>query len=99
MHAIGNTKDGNGKPNDVLHILFMKAKIEKYLPDYNCHQVTDEKKRVRMMDVMVAGNLPEDIDPESLVGKTIYYDYEHPWIAIAQGVSIIQSNNQEKETK
>jgi hypothetical protein len=73
-------------------IKFMKAKIEKYLSGYNCHEVTDEKNQVRMMDVMVAGDFPEDTDPESLVGETVYYDYEHPWIAIAQGVSIIPSN-------
>jgi len=75
----------------------MKAKIEKYLPDHTCHQVTDERNQTRMMDVMVAGDLPEDTDPESLVGKTVYYDYEHPWIAIAQGVAILKENSQDKE--
>ena len=70
----------------------MKAKIEKYIPYHNCHLVTDEKNQTRMMDVMVAGFMPENTDPESLVGKTVYYDYEHPWIAIAQGVEILEDN-------
>jgi len=72
----------------------MNAKIEKYLPDHNCHVITDEEGRKRMMDVMVAGDLPENTDPESLIGESIFYDYEHPWIAIAQGVSILQSNEE-----
>lgn len=74
----------------------MKAKIEKYLPDHNCHQVTDERNQMRMMDVMVAGDLPVDTDPESLVGKTVYYEHEHPWIAIAKGVAILEENGREQ---
>lgn len=70
----------------------MKAKIIKYMPEHNCHRVTDERNETRMMDVMVAGDLPEDTEPEILVGQTVEYNYEHPWIAIAQGVSVVPSN-------
>lgn len=41
------------------------------------------------IDLIVSGDLGE-VDPASLVGKVVEYEWDHPYIRIAQGVKIAE---------
>jgi len=54
-----------------------------------CHRVKDESGVIRLVDVMINGDFPEETEPESIVGQKVEYRYEHPYIAIAMYVRVI----------
>jgi hypothetical protein len=52
-----------------------------------CHKCKINNK-IRLVDLMINGDFPEETNPESLIGKTIEAEWEHPYISIATNVKI-----------
>jgi hypothetical protein len=77
----------------------MKLNVISYREDGNYHMCRDERGEVIRVDLMVSGSLPEDTPPQSLVGKVVTCEYYHPFLVIAQGVSIDSSNTKDEVTK
>lgn len=68
----------------------MKLKVLKYEAEDMRHKCLVEGESFpRYFDVMVDGGF-QNVEPEALVGKTLKYRYEHPFIAIAVDVKIIE---------
>lgn len=68
----------------------MKYDVLKYDAANGCHLVRDETERIRRVDLIVNGDFPHDMEPESLIGKTVECDYEYPYVAIAMHVREIK---------
>ena len=74
----------------------MKYKVEKYNAAYDweyphfVHECTDEQGQRCYIDLLVNGDFKENIDPYSLVGKTVEVERTHAYIAIAHGVKIVK---------
>lgn len=74
-----------------------KLKVKRHLgSDFShCYSFSDFEcetycgKTVRI-DLFVAGTLPKDIDPVSLIGKTVEVDYSHGYLFIGEGVRIVE---------
>ena len=64
----------------------MTYKVISYDQAQQAHLVEDSKVYRRLVDLMVHGDLPEDTQPQDLVGKTFTAEREFPFIAIAVGV-------------
>lgn len=62
------------------------VKVIRYLPEFGCHECIDQDGKKRMIDLIVSGCLNENIEPESMVGKSFEYEYDHPFISLAEGV-------------
>ena len=69
-----------------------RFKVLSYNADQNYHLCQDEHCCQHRVDLMVCGKLPEETTPESLVGQTVECEYTHPFIVIAEGVSLISAN-------
>lgn len=68
----------------------MKVKVTRWIADGDYHIASDMETGTEMrIDLMVSGDLG-DIDPASLVGKVVQYEYDHPYIRIAHGVKIAE---------
>lgn len=68
------------------------VKVIRYMPEFCCHECIDQDGRRRLLDLIVSGCLSENIDPVSIIGKTVDYDYDHPWISLAEGVRVRGEN-------
>lgn len=76
------------------HYKFMITyEILEYFPNSLCHRVRDEKGVVRLVDIMVNGDFPEDTKPESLIGQKIQCDYEYPDVTIAVRARIVKPDD------
>lgn len=64
----------------------MTYKVIGYDEINRAHRVEDGKGDNRLVDLMTYGDLPEDIEPVDLEGRTFVAEEEYPFIAIAMGV-------------
>lgn len=73
----------------------MRYKVEKYNgydweePKY-VHECINEQGNRCYIDLLANGDFEGNIDPYSLVGKTVEVDRTHAYIAIAHGVKIVE---------
>ena len=68
----------------------MKVRVTRWDSAQDCHEARDmETGNMMRIDLVVSGELGE-IDPASLVGKVVEYEYDHPFISIAHGVKIAE---------
>lgn len=65
------------------------VKVIYYDDFFNCHVCQDENGNKRRIDLFVSGCLPSNVDHESIIGRTVRYDYDHPFISLAEGVEIL----------
>lgn len=70
-----------------------RFKVLSYNKEEKYHLCQDEHGHQHRVDLLVCGKLPEATTPESLVEQTVEYEYTHPFIVIAEGVSLIPPNN------
>lgn len=68
--------------------------VLKYNNFLGCHECLDENGRHCRVDLMVHGSLPEDTNPEALVGRTFEADYDFPHISLAVNVREKKENPQ-----
>ena len=71
----------------------MKVKVLSYLPQpFDCHHCKELEgdRRLIKIDLLVSGDLPQGTTAQDLVGKIVEYNWDHPYISIAHGVSIIE---------
>lgn len=65
--------------------------VKNYLPyPQNYFMCFGEDGVARRIDLLTSGCLPENIEPEELVGKQVSFEYTHPYIEMAEGVEIAE---------
>ena len=65
-------------------------KVSSYDYTQRAHWVEDDEGNKRLVDLLVNGDFPEDVEPESLIGKTYRAAYDYPFIAIAMYVEEVE---------
>lgn len=55
----------------------------------DAHECSDEKGNRVWLDLVTDGSLPCD-DMKSLEGKTVEFEYSHPYLSIAHGVKLVE---------
>ena len=63
----------------------MKLSVERYDRNRDYHVCRDEVGDEHRVDLLVDGGISVS-NPESLVGRTVYCVYLHPFVEIAVGV-------------
>jgi hypothetical protein len=77
----------------------MKLNVILYNEGSDYHMCHDERGEVLRVDLMVCGTLPKGTTPQSLVGEVVTCECVHPFLVIAQGVSIDSSNTKDEVQK
>jgi hypothetical protein len=68
----------------------MQFKVIKYEKGEMYHICRDKDGIERRIDLLVSGDFPQSIDPESLVGKTVAASRTHVFLEIAHDVQIVE---------
>jgi hypothetical protein len=69
-----------------------QLRIIEYRAMDDYHVCLDENGGKHRVDLRISSDLPRDVSNESLVGLTISYENMHPYIEIAQGISIVKGS-------
>ncbi len=69
--------------------------VKSYSETFGCHECTfDGGLRTVFVDLFVNGDLPENLEPNDLIGKTVQVNYTHGFIWLADGVRVIDADSQ-----
>lgn len=68
-----------------------KVTVLKYNENWQCHKCRRENGDEAWVDLLVDGGLG-DMPPESLIGKTVEFHYEHSFMTIAHGVRVAEES-------
>lgn len=69
----------------------MRLTVLKYMPEpHNFHVcMVEGENRARNFELQTSGCFPEETTKEEMVGKTIEYEYEHPYISFVEGAKYV----------
>jgi len=65
--------------------------VNEYNERLDFHVCTKEDGTKVYLDLLTSSSFPEDTNPKDLVGKTVFVGWTHPWISLAEEVSIVSA--------
>lgn len=75
------------------HLLLVKSYHDN-LRAHECEATDGNTKRKIFVDLFVDGNLPRDLDPKALIGKTVSVEYTHGYLWIAETVNVLPDDGE-----
>lgn len=76
----------------------MKLKIAGYNEGQIYHDCVDEEGKIHRVDIRVDGGIPKVFEDKGLIGREIDCGYLHPFIEIANFVTLLPNTPEEDKS-